>query len=45
MEITLDVVEPHPADERLEIQGYMCAKCGPVKSVVVLRSPPLHLVM
>jgi hypothetical protein len=45
LEITLDVVEPHPADERLEIQGYMCDKCGPVKSLVVLRSPPLQLVV
>jgi C4-type Zn-finger protein len=45
LEITLDVVEPHPVDEQLEIQGYICKKCGPVKSVVVLRSLPLHLVM
>jgi hypothetical protein len=45
LEIALDVVEPHPADERLEIQGYMCKKCGPVKSLVVLRSSPPHLVM
>jgi C4-type Zn-finger protein len=45
LEITLDVVEPHPVDERLEIQGYICDKCGPVKSLVVLRSLPLHLLM
>jgi hypothetical protein len=43
--ITLDVVEPHPADDRLEIQGYLCGTCGPVKSLVVLRTPPLHSVM
>jgi DNA-directed RNA polymerase subunit RPC12/RpoP len=43
--ITLDVVEPHPADDRLEIQGYLCSTCGPVKSLVVLRTPPLHSVM
>jgi hypothetical protein len=45
LEITLDVVGPHPVDERLEIQGYIWDKCGPVKSLVVLRSPPLHLMM
>jgi hypothetical protein len=40
LEITLAVVEPHSADDRPEIQGYLCDACGPVKSLVVLRSSP-----
>ena len=34
--ITLTEVEPHPSHEGLEIHGFSCQFCGPVKSLVVL---------
>jgi hypothetical protein len=30
--------EPHPLHVNFEIHGYLCDWCGPVKSLVVLRS-------
>ena len=30
--------EPHPLHANFEIHGYLCDRCGPVKSLVVLRS-------
>jgi hypothetical protein len=33
---------PHPLHANFEIHGYRCARCGPVKSVVVLASLPLQ---
>jgi hypothetical protein len=33
--ITLVEVEPHPSRDGLEIQGFSCEFCGPVKSQVV----------
>jgi hypothetical protein len=41
-ETTLKEIEPHPLNVNFEIHGYFCARCGPVKSLVVLRSPPLQ---
>ena len=35
-------IEPHPLHVKLEIHGYLCAKCGPIGSLVVLRSLPLQ---
>jgi hypothetical protein len=34
----LAVIEPHPLHINFEIHGYLCDRCGPVKSLVVLRS-------
>jgi len=34
--ITLTEVEPHPSRDGLEIHGFSCHFCGPVKSLVVL---------
>jgi CRP/FNR family transcriptional regulator, cyclic AMP receptor protein len=31
--------EPHPQHVNCEIHGYLCERCGPVKSLVVLRTP------
>ena len=31
----------HPLHANFEIHGYLCDRCGPIKSLVVLRSPPL----
>jgi hypothetical protein len=36
-ETQLAEIEPHPVKATLEIHGYLCDRCGPVKSVVVLR--------
>jgi hypothetical protein len=41
-ETTLAEIEPHPLNVNFEIHGYLCDRCGPVKSSVVLRSPPLQ---
>jgi hypothetical protein len=41
-EITLAEIEPHPLHAKFEIHGYLCDLCGPVKSLVVPRSPPLN---
>jgi hypothetical protein len=45
VETYLAEIEPHPAHVNFEIHGYLCKKCGPVKSLVVLRSPPLQTVI
>lgn len=37
-ETTLAEIEPHPVHADFEIHGYLCAGCGPIKSLVVLRS-------
>jgi ribosomal protein S27AE len=44
-ETTLAEIEPHPLHANFEIHGYLCDRCGPTKSLVVLRSPPLQPVM
>jgi len=44
-ETTLAEIEPHPLHPNFEIHGYLCDRCGPIKSLVVLRSPPLQPVM
>jgi len=33
--IALAEVTPHPKRRELEIQGFVCKTCGPVKSMVV----------
>jgi len=37
-EIALTEIEPHPLYVNFEIHGYLCDRCGPVKSVVTFRS-------
>jgi hypothetical protein len=37
-ETVLREIEPHPVHVNFEIHGYVCDRCGPVKSLVVLRS-------
>ncbi len=41
-ETVLAEIEPHPVHVNFEIQGYLCDRCGPIKSLVVLRSLPLQ---
>ena len=35
-ETTLAEIEPHPLHANFEIHGYLCDRCGPTKSLVVL---------
>jgi hypothetical protein len=42
-ETALAEIEPHPLHVKFEIHGYLCIRCGPVKSLVVLRSAPLQM--
>jgi hypothetical protein len=42
-ETILAEIEPHPLHNNFEIHGYVCDRCGPTKSLVVVRSPPLQL--
>jgi hypothetical protein len=44
-ETALAEIEPHPLHAKFEIHGYLCDRCGPIKSLVVLRSPPLLSMM
>jgi hypothetical protein len=44
-ETALVEIEPHPLHVDFEIHGYLCDRCGPIKSLVVLRSPPLQSMM
>ena len=44
-ESALAEIEPHPLHANFEIHGYLCDRCGPIKSLVVLRSPPLQSMM
>ena len=44
-ETTLAEIEPHPLHANFEIHGYLCDRCGPIKSLVVLRGPPLQPMM
>jgi C4-type Zn-finger protein len=37
-ETALTEIEPHPLHNNFEIHGYRCDRCGPIKSLVVLRS-------
>ena len=37
-ETVLAEVEPHPLHVKFEIHGYVCDRCGPIKSLVVIRS-------
>src|ERR1700678_2447911 len=37
-ETALTEVERHPLHVNFDIHGYLCDRCGPVKSLVVLRS-------
>jgi hypothetical protein len=43
VETALSEIEPHPLYIDFEIHGYFCSRCGPTKSLVVLRSPPLQI--
>jgi hypothetical protein len=43
-ETTLAEIEPHPLHVNLEILGYSCDRCGPIKSLVVPRSPSIGFV-
>ena len=45
IETALAEIEPHPLHVNFEIHGYLCDRCGPIKSLVVLRSPPLQSIM
>jgi hypothetical protein len=38
VETALAEIEPHPLHVNFEIHGYFCERCGPIKSLVVLRS-------
>jgi hypothetical protein len=44
-ETTLAEIEPHPLHANFEIHGYFCDQCGPTKSLVALRKPPLLSMM
>jgi hypothetical protein len=44
-ETALAEIEPHPLHANFEIHGYLCDRCGPIKSVVVLHGPSLQPVM
>jgi hypothetical protein len=37
-ETALAEIEPHPLYVDFELHGYLCDRCGPIKSLVVLRS-------
>ena len=37
-EIALAEIQSHPLHVNFEIHGYLCDRCGPFKSLVVLRS-------
>jgi hypothetical protein len=34
-ETALAEIEPHPLHANFEIHGYLCDRCGPIKSLVV----------
>ena len=36
-------IEPHPVHINFEIHGFLRDRCGPVKSLVVMRSPRLRV--
>jgi hypothetical protein len=38
-ETALAEIAAHPLHVNFEIHGYLCDRCGPVKSLVVARSP------
>ena len=38
-ETVLAEIEPHPLRVNFEIHGYLCERCGPSKSLVVLKTP------
>jgi hypothetical protein len=44
-ETALAEIAPHPLHVNFEIHGYLCDRCGPIKSLVVLRSPGLQPTM
>jgi C4-type Zn-finger protein len=44
-ETALAEIAPHPLHVNFEIHGYLCDRCGPIKSLVVLRSPTLQPMM
>jgi len=44
-ETTLAEIEPHPLYIHFEIHGYVCDRCGPTKSLVVIRRPAPQLMM
>ena len=45
VETVLAETAPHPKNINFEIHGYVCERCGPVKSLVVLCSPPHQATM
>jgi C4-type Zn-finger protein len=42
VETVLAEIEPHPLHANFEIHGFICERCGPIKSLVVLRSSRLR---
>jgi hypothetical protein len=42
VETALVEVEPHPLHVNFEIHGYLCQRCGPIKSLVVPRPSRLQ---
>jgi hypothetical protein len=42
-ETTLAEIEAHPLHVKFEIHGYLCDRCGPIKSLVVLRPNSRHI--
>jgi hypothetical protein len=44
-ETSLAEIEPHPLHANFEIHGYLCDRCGPTKSLIVLRKRLLHTMM
>ena len=42
VETALAEIEPHPLHVNFEIHGYLCEQCGPIKSLVVLRTSRLR---
>lgn len=42
VETALAEIEPHPLHVNFEIYGYLCERCGPIKSLVVLRASRLR---
>jgi hypothetical protein len=41
-ETALAEIEPHPLHANFEIHGYLCERCGPIKSLVVRSAPEVR---
>ncbi|MET0278373.1 MAG: hypothetical protein ABW198_08580 [Pseudorhodoplanes sp.] len=44
IETSLLEIAPHPLHVKFDVHGYLCEQCGPVKSMVVLRTPVRKLI-